>query len=135
LSIHVVGVSGLVLVFLIGALRPINLGALALVMTYLVGTIFVREGVKEMYSGFPVDLLVLLVGVTYLFAIAESNGAVGRVVAGAARLVKGRRRCSRGLSLSWRRCRRWRGRWGRQAWRCWRRSRCGSRDDTRLIAG
>jgi len=47
--------------------------------------------VKEMYSGFPVDLLVLLVGVTYLFAIAESNGAVGRVVAGAARLVKGRR--------------------------------------------
>jgi di/tricarboxylate transporter len=91
LSIHVVGVSGLVLVFLIGALRPINLGALALVMTYLVGAIFVREGVKEMYSGFPVDLLVLLVGVTYLFAIAESNGAVGRVVAGAARLVKGRR--------------------------------------------
>jgi di/tricarboxylate transporter len=91
LFIHVVGVSGLVLVFLIGALRPINLGALALVMTYLVGAIFVREGVKEMYGGFPVDLLVLLVGVTYLFAIAESNGAVGRVVAGAARLVNGRR--------------------------------------------
>jgi Na+/H+ antiporter NhaD/arsenite permease-like protein len=91
LSIHVAGVSGLILVFLIGALRPVNLGALALVMTYLVGAIFVREGVKEMYSGFPVDLLVLLVGVTYLFAIAESNGAVGRVVAGAARLVKGRR--------------------------------------------
>jgi Na+/H+ antiporter NhaD/arsenite permease-like protein len=91
LSIHIVGVSGLVLVFLIGALRPINLGAIALVMTYLVGAIFVREGVKEMYSGFPVDLLVLLVGVTYLFAIAESNGAVGRVVAGAARLVNGRR--------------------------------------------
>jgi Na+/H+ antiporter NhaD/arsenite permease-like protein len=91
LLIHIVGVSGLVLVFLIGALRPINLGALALVMTYLVGAIFVREGVKEMYSGFPVDLLMLLVGVTYLFAIAESNGAVGRVVEGAARLVKGRR--------------------------------------------
>ena len=89
--IHVVGVSGLVLVFLIGALRPINLGALALVMTYLVGAIFVREGVKEMYSGFTVDLLVFLAGVTNLFAIAESNGAVGRVVSGAARLVKGRR--------------------------------------------
>jgi Na+/H+ antiporter NhaD/arsenite permease-like protein len=91
LSIHVVGVSGLILVFLIGALRPINLGALALVMTYLVSAIFAREGVKEIYSGFPVDLLVLLVGVTYLFAIAESNGAVWQVVAGAARLVKGRR--------------------------------------------
>jgi hypothetical protein len=29
-------------------------------MTFLVGTIFVGEGVTEMYSGFPVDLLVLL---------------------------------------------------------------------------
>ncbi len=91
MSIHVVGVSGLALIFLIGALRPINLGALALVMTFLVGAIFVGENVKEMYSGFPVDLLVLLAGVTYLFAIAESNGAVGRVVEGAARLVKDRR--------------------------------------------
>src|SRR5262245_12722050 len=95
-------------------------------MTYLVGAIFVREGVKEMYSGFPVDLLVLLVGVTYLFAIAESNGAVGRVVNGLRAWSRAAGRCSRGLSLSWLRCRRWRGRWGRQAWLCWRRSRCGS---------
>jgi di/tricarboxylate transporter len=91
LSIHVVGVIGLVLIFLIGALRPINLGSLSLVMTFLVGSIFVGENVKEMYSGFPVELLVLLAGVTYLFAIAESNGTVGRVVEGAARLVKDRR--------------------------------------------
>jgi len=91
LLIHVVGVSGLVLVFLLGTLRPINLGALSLVMTFLVGAIFVGEGAKEMYSGFPVDLLVLLAGVTYLFAIAENNGTVERVVEGAARLVKDRR--------------------------------------------
>ncbi|HZS05419.1 MAG TPA: SLC13 family permease [Blastocatellia bacterium] len=91
MSIHVVGVIGLVLVFVIGTLRPINLGALALAMTFLVGTIFAGEGVKEIYGGFPVDLLVLLAGVTYLFAIAESNGTVGRVVEGAARLVKDRR--------------------------------------------
>ena len=60
-------------------------------MTFLVGTIFVGEGVNEMYSGFPVELLVLLVGVTYLFGIAESNGTVRRVVEGAAHLVKDRR--------------------------------------------
>jgi len=89
--IHVVGICGLVLVFLVGTLRPINLGALALVMTFFVSTIFVGEGTKEIYTGFPVDLLVLLTGVTYLFAIAESNGTVGRVVEGAARLVQDRR--------------------------------------------
>ena len=44
-----------------------------------------------MYSGFPVDLFVLLAGVTYLFAIAGSNGTVDRIVEGAAGLVKGRR--------------------------------------------
>jgi Na+/H+ antiporter NhaD/arsenite permease-like protein len=91
LSIHVVGVSGLALIFLIGAMRPINIGSLSLVMTFLVGAIFVGENVKEMYSGFPVELLVLLAGVTYLFAIAENNGTVGRIVEGAARLVKDRR--------------------------------------------
>jgi Na+/H+ antiporter NhaD/arsenite permease-like protein len=90
-SIHVVGICGLVLVFLVGTLRPINLGALGLVMTFLVSTIFVGEGVREIYTGFPVDLLVLLTGVTYLFAIAESNGTVGRVVEEAVRMVKGRR--------------------------------------------
>jgi di/tricarboxylate transporter len=91
LSIHVVGVIGLVLIFLIGVLRPINLGSLSLVMTFLVGAIFVGENVKEIYSGFPVELLVLLAGATYLFAIAENNGTVGRIVEGAARMVKDRR--------------------------------------------
>ncbi len=90
-SIHVVGVIGLVFVFLIGTLRPINLGALALVMTFLVGTIFVGEDVRAMLGGFPVDLFVLLVGVTYLFAIAASNGTIEGIVEGATRLFKERR--------------------------------------------
>jgi hypothetical protein len=82
LSIHVVGIIGLVLIFIIGTLRPINLGTLSLVMTFLIGTIFVGEGLKDMYSGFPIDLLVLLAGVTYLFAIAANNGTVERIVGG-----------------------------------------------------
>jgi di/tricarboxylate transporter len=91
LSIHVIGVIGLVLIFIIGTVRPINLGTLALVMTFLVGTLFVGEGLTDMYSGFPVDLLVLLAGVTYLFGVAANNGTVERIIEGAARLVKDRR--------------------------------------------
>lgn len=91
MSIHLVGVIGLVLVFLIGTLRPVSLGALSLVMTFLVGTIFKGESPKEMFSGFPVDLFVLLAGVTYLFGIAASNGTVERIVTGASRMVKNRR--------------------------------------------
>jgi di/tricarboxylate transporter len=91
LSIHAIGIIGLALIFIIGTARAINLGALALVMTFLVGTIFVREDLKEIYSGFPVDLFVLLAGVTYLFAVASNNGTVERIIGGAARLVKDRR--------------------------------------------
>ena len=91
MSIRAIGVSGLVLVFLVGTLRPINLGTLALVMTFLVGTIVMGESAKDMYSGFPVDLFLLLTGVTYLYAIASSNGTVERSVQAAARLVKDRR--------------------------------------------
>jgi hypothetical protein len=91
LSVHVVGVSGLALIFVIGTWRSLNLGILSLVMTFLVSTIFVREDMTAVYSGFPVDLFVLLAGVTYLFGIAANNGTVGRVVESAAQLVGDRR--------------------------------------------
>ena len=43
-----------------------------------------------MFEGFPIDLLVLLTGITYLFGIAANNGTVAFVVESAARLIKGR---------------------------------------------
>lgn len=91
MSIHVVGIIGLVLVFVVGTLRSVNLGVLSLVMTFLVSTIFVGETPRDIYSGFPVDLFVLLAGVTYLFAVAASNGTVDRIVEGAVRLARDRR--------------------------------------------
>ncbi|HUE86533.1 MAG TPA: SLC13 family permease [Vicinamibacterales bacterium] len=87
---HLIGVAGLVVVFVIGTLRPINLGALGLVATFLVGALVVGESVGPMFEGFPVDLLVLLTGITYLFGIAANNGTVAVVVESAAGLVKGR---------------------------------------------
>jgi di/tricarboxylate transporter len=90
-STHTVGILGLAVVFLIGTLRPINLGALALVMTFLVGTIWVGEAPGDMWAGFPVDLFVLLAGVTYLFGVAASNGTIDRIVEGACRLFRDRR--------------------------------------------
>jgi di/tricarboxylate transporter len=90
LSIHVAGIVGLVVVFLVGTLRPINLGALALVMMFVHGTVY-GQSVQDMYRGFPVDLFVLLAGVTYLFGVATNNGTLARMVEGMARLVGDRR--------------------------------------------
>lgn len=80
MSIHAIGIVGLVLIFVIGTLRPVNIGVLALIATFLVGTLVAGEDVDELLSGFPPDLFVLLVGVTYLFGLATVNGTLAWVV-------------------------------------------------------
>ena len=91
MSIHFVGIAGLILIFLVGTLRPINLGALALAMTFIVGSFVAGESLAAIYSGFPADLLVLLVGVTYLFGVAAKNGTIERIVDATTGLVGDRR--------------------------------------------
>ncbi len=91
MSIHFVGVAGLILIFLLGSLRPINLGALALAMTFIVGSLFADESLAVLYGGFPADLLVLLLGVTYLFGVAAANGTIERIVDATTGLVGDRR--------------------------------------------
>ena len=63
----------LVAIFLIATLLPINMGVLGIVAAFAVGT---AMGVSEddIFAGFPGDLFVILVGVTYLFAIATNTG-------------------------------------------------------------
>jgi di/tricarboxylate transporter len=91
MSIHIIGAAGLVVIFVIGTLRPVNLGVLALGMTFLVGTFAAREDARAMFSGFPADLFVLLAGVTYLFAVASNNGTVSTIVDRTTALFRNRR--------------------------------------------
>jgi di/tricarboxylate transporter len=92
MSIDVVGILVLGLVFLIGTWRSINLGALALVAVILLGASMAGMSLKEIYQGFPADLFVLLVGVTFLFGVATANGTIEWVVERAAHLVGDRAR-------------------------------------------
>lgn len=90
LPVHIAGIAGLIAIFILGTARPVNPGTLAIVMTFVVGT-FAGEAPGEMYGGFPVDLFVLLTGVTYLFGIAVQNGTVTWVVERSIAAVGGRR--------------------------------------------
>jgi di/tricarboxylate transporter len=97
---EIVSIVVLVLMFVIATTMPVNLGVLALVAAVLVGTIAVGisldevilgvPGDGEITGGFPGDLFVLLVGLTYLFALAQNNGTVDLVVQWSMRLVRGR---------------------------------------------
>jgi Na+/H+ antiporter NhaD/arsenite permease-like protein len=79
----------LVAIFLIGTTLSINMGVLGIVSAFAVGTAL---GVSEddIFLGFPGDLFVILVGVTYLFAIATANGTVDWLIHAAIRAVGGR---------------------------------------------
>ncbi|GAB3623247.1 SLC13 family permease [Mariniluteicoccus endophyticus] len=80
----------LVAVFLIATVRSVNMGALALVAAALVGTNVFHMTISKVLGQFPASLFVILVGVTYLFALAKNNGTVDWIVHAAVRAVRGR---------------------------------------------
>lgn len=90
MSIVWVPVLALVVIFVIAIAFPVNMGALAFVAAFLVGTLALSMSTAEIIAGFPGDLVLILIGVTYLFAIAQGNGTVDLLVRGAVRAVGGR---------------------------------------------
>jgi di/tricarboxylate transporter len=85
-----VAILALVALFVVGTVLPINMGALAYVAAWLVGMYALNLDEKEILAGVSGDLILTLIGVTYLFAIARNNGTVDLIVRGAVRGVGGR---------------------------------------------
>jgi di/tricarboxylate transporter len=89
MSNELISILVLIAIFAVGTLTPVNMGVLGIVAAFGLGTAL---GVSEddIFAGFPGDLFVILVGVTFLFAIASNNGTVDWLVHGAVRAVGGR---------------------------------------------
>jgi Na+/H+ antiporter NhaD/arsenite permease-like protein len=89
MSDELISLLVLVAIFLIGTTLSINMGVIGIVAAFVVGT---AMGVSEddIFLGFPGDLFIILVGVTYLFGIASSNGTVDWLIHAAIRAVGGR---------------------------------------------
>ncbi len=90
MSPQTASILGLVVMFVIATALPINMGLVALAMAFLVGTLAVGMSSNAIIAGFPGDLFVTLVGITYLFAIAQKNGTIDWLVHQAVRAVGGR---------------------------------------------
>ncbi|WP_258563151.1 SLC13 family permease, partial [Streptomyces phytophilus] len=95
MSVELVSILILAGIFLVATVRPVNLGVLAIVAAFVLGLSVLdgadaEEKTDAIFAGFPGDLFVILVGVTFLFAIAKSNGTVDWLVHGAIRAVGGR---------------------------------------------
>jgi len=90
MSLQLLSIAMLVGVFVIATFLNVHMGALAFVATFVVGFGMAGMSEKEILSGFPAGLFVILVGVTFLFAIAKVNGTIDWLVDGAVSLVHGR---------------------------------------------
>jgi di/tricarboxylate transporter len=89
-SAQLLSILALIVMFVIASFFPVNLGALALVGAFLVGTLGAGMSTDDILGAFPGSLFVILVGVTLLFAIATNNGTVAWLVRAAVHLVRGR---------------------------------------------
>jgi len=90
MSPELVSIAVLVAMFVVATIRPINIGVLGFVAAFVVGTAYTDLAGDEISSLFPGDLFVLLVGITFLFAIAQDNGTIDWLVDTSVRAVGGR---------------------------------------------
>ncbi|MGV9315306.1 SLC13 family permease [Streptomyces sp. NPDC003691] len=90
MSDHVLAIIALACVFTVATVTSVHMGALAIVAAFVTGSLFFGQSADDIFGGFPGDLFVVLVGVTFLFAIARNNGTVDWLVQASARAVRGR---------------------------------------------
>jgi di/tricarboxylate transporter len=90
MSAPVLSIIILAAMFLLATVLPLNMGALAFVGAFLLGNVMLGMSTADILANFPGGLFLTIVGVTYLFAIAQNNGTIDLLVRGAVRLVGSR---------------------------------------------
>jgi di/tricarboxylate transporter len=90
MSADVVSILALAAIFAVAIGMSLNMGLLAFAAAFLVGTVAADMTADDIFGVFPGDIFVVLVGITYLFAIAQRNGTVDWLVNLAMRAVGGR---------------------------------------------
>jgi di/tricarboxylate transporter len=87
MSAPVLSIIILAVMFLLATVLPLNMGALAFVGAFLLGSVVLGMSTSDILANFPGGLFLTIVGVTYLFAIAQNNGTIDLLVRGAVRMV------------------------------------------------
>lgn len=90
MSPQIITIIGLVVMFIIATALPINMGAVAFALAFIIGGIWLGMDAKAVLGNFPGDLFLTLVGITYLFAIAQKNGTIDLLIHWAVKAVRGR---------------------------------------------
>jgi di/tricarboxylate transporter len=87
---EVLSILILAAMFVVATVLPVNMGALAFVGAFVLGVFVLGMDTDQILEAFPGGLFLTIVGVTYLFAIAQKNGTVDLLVQAAVRMVGNR---------------------------------------------
>ena len=74
-----VSLGALALAVLVSCISRLNVGLLSIVFAWIIGVYLADMSVREVLSGFPVQLFLTLCGVTLLFTQAQKNGTLDKV--------------------------------------------------------
>ena len=80
MALQLTAIAIFIAVFAIATLRRVHLGIMMFAAACGVGVWLAKMPLSDVVGGFPVSIMVLLVGVTYFFAIAQANGTIDRVI-------------------------------------------------------
>ena len=89
MNLAVISVAALALAVIVSCVSRLNVGVLAIALAWIVGVYIGGIPVNTVMSGFPAQLCLTLVGVTLLFALAQTNGTLERITQRAVRLCRG----------------------------------------------
>ena len=75
MNLGIISLIALLAAIIIGFVRNVNVGILCMGFSMVLGLVFGLDA-KEILSGFSSSLFIQMVGITYLFAIINSNGTL-----------------------------------------------------------
>lgn len=88
-NMDVISLVALVIAIIVSIWKNTNLGTLALGLALVIGHLIGGVSIKELISGYPTNLLLMLAGVTFLFGIAQTNGTLDKITKYTVKSAKG----------------------------------------------
>ena len=89
MSLAAISLAALILTLFVSCVSKVNVGFLAIALAWIVGVYLGGMRVDDVIAGFPAGLFLTLVGVTLLFAQAQTNGTLDRFAQRAVQACRG----------------------------------------------
>ena len=84
-----ISLIALAVAVVIGIVRNVNVGPLSMAIALVIGYYIGGVKIRDLIAGYPVNVFIMLAGITYLFAIANINGTLVKLTNFAVKGVRG----------------------------------------------